>query len=358
MKHLDNASCLSNRVVRLSTIEKADVILVIKNGTILEQGSPSELLKPNSDFFKLCKTRFDIVDDASHDIPIAKTDLSHGSPDATYINRQRSQRSGSSFRADAPAFVPRRQSMSEASSQRLFKDHLTTNNHQDPKRAVSSPQGRSFFTPPNGRSLDKNVNSRRQNMGPKTSNKPKSKMEPAKTNVNPVAADNKFGTGGGEQFSSYQPTPRLNRWQRRRQARSDPTNSAIGPDRTNNTSGDHVSDKTASTTTSRCVSGPGMYPVGARPSALSDQRPNKRAQPIQKSIKKKKPQKHLKKGGQADSDVMATPSESKPHDEKTPRTPPSTEHRQHKDLVDENVNPLARSSGAVIDNNVHFAPEA
>ena len=315
-------------------------------------------MKPNSDFFKSCKTRFDNVDEASHGVPIAKSDLTHGSPDATYINRQRSQRSGSSFRADAPSFVPRRQSMSEASSQKLFKDHLTTNNHQDPKRAVSSPQERSFFTPPNGRSLDKNVNSKRQNMGPKTSNKPKSKMEPVKTNVNPVAADMKFSTGSGEHFSNHQSTPRLSRWQRRRQARSDPTSSEIGQDRTKNPSGDHASNKTASTTASRCVSGPGMHSVGAHPSALSDQRPNSRAQPIQKSIKEKKYQKRPKTGGQADSNVMVTPDETKPHDETTPRTPPSREHRQHKDLVDENVNPITRSSGAVVDNNVHFTPEA
>ncbi len=43
---------------RLSTIESADVILVMKDGKIIEQGSHQELLKKNGFYATLYKSQF------------------------------------------------------------------------------------------------------------------------------------------------------------------------------------------------------------------------------------------------------------------------------------------------------------
>lgn len=43
---------------RLSTIFKADVILVMKNGQIVEQGTHHDLLKQDGIYKKLCETQF------------------------------------------------------------------------------------------------------------------------------------------------------------------------------------------------------------------------------------------------------------------------------------------------------------
>ena len=40
---------------RLSTIKKADIIYVLKNGTIIESGSHDELLRRKKEYYKFCQ---------------------------------------------------------------------------------------------------------------------------------------------------------------------------------------------------------------------------------------------------------------------------------------------------------------
>ena len=49
---------------RLSTVEKADRILVMESGRIIEQGSHAELLSANGRYAQLYNQEFDSADDA------------------------------------------------------------------------------------------------------------------------------------------------------------------------------------------------------------------------------------------------------------------------------------------------------
>jgi len=46
---------------RLSTIKNADIILVMKDGDIIEQGTHDELMKKNGFYADLYNSQFDIV---------------------------------------------------------------------------------------------------------------------------------------------------------------------------------------------------------------------------------------------------------------------------------------------------------
>lgn len=94
---------------RLSTVKSADIILVIKDGMIAEQGSPRELFEKKGKFAKLWLEQMEIN--------LSSTDLEHADPvhaklgDVSHTdeNRRSSDSSGSgtkSLRATAPNFVP------------------------------------------------------------------------------------------------------------------------------------------------------------------------------------------------------------------------------------------------------------
>ena len=100
---------------RLSTVKSSDIILVIKNGVIAEQGSPRELLDKKGEFSKLWLQQMEIkfsptgvepVDDAR----VKLSDVSETSSGEE--NRRSSESSGigtKSLRATAPDFIPRSQ---------------------------------------------------------------------------------------------------------------------------------------------------------------------------------------------------------------------------------------------------------
>jgi ATP-binding cassette subfamily B protein len=56
---------------RLSTIRNADLILVMNNGDIVEQGNHEELLAKNGFYAKLYNSQFDIVDAGNGNMPVA-----------------------------------------------------------------------------------------------------------------------------------------------------------------------------------------------------------------------------------------------------------------------------------------------
>lgn len=94
---------------RLSTVISADIILVIKDGMIAEQGSPHDLLKAKGKYFALWTKQFGINSPPSDDelkpaILIELPDAAHNKD-----NKDSSESASSgtkSLRADAPEFIP------------------------------------------------------------------------------------------------------------------------------------------------------------------------------------------------------------------------------------------------------------
>lgn len=109
---------------RLSTVKNADIILVIKDGTIAEQGSPRELIDKKGDFSKLWLEQMEInlppIDVEPADPAQAKLGDVPQVPQTSSgeENRRSSDSSASgtkSLRATAPDFVPHSQRSTSAS---------------------------------------------------------------------------------------------------------------------------------------------------------------------------------------------------------------------------------------------------
>lgn len=119
---------------RLSTVKSSDIILVIKDGMIAEQGSPRELLDKKGEFSKLWLKQMEInlppTDAEPTDPAEPKLDdvpqISSGEE-----NRQSSDSSASgtkSLRATAPDFVPRLQRGMSASRDQVRASGACPNN--------------------------------------------------------------------------------------------------------------------------------------------------------------------------------------------------------------------------------------
>lgn len=132
---------------RLSTVKNSDIILVIKDGMIAEQGSPRELLDRKGDFAKLWLQQMEVnllpPDLESADPANAKLgDVPQTS--SAEENRRSSDSSASgtkNLRATAPDFVPRSQGGIPASRTqvRKFKANFPTALAFRDKLLVSTP---------------------------------------------------------------------------------------------------------------------------------------------------------------------------------------------------------------------------
>ena len=110
---------------RLSTVSNADIILVIKDGSIVEQGPPQELLKAKGKYFDLWSKQVGITaipkDDSKPDdiedlkpsdtenlkpSNLENTSRSHQSIDKNRSSESSSSSGSKSLRAKAPEFVP------------------------------------------------------------------------------------------------------------------------------------------------------------------------------------------------------------------------------------------------------------
>lgn len=117
---------------RLSTVKSSDVILVVKDGMIAEQGSPRELLDKKGEFSKLWLQQMEIS--------LPPTDLEPADPAQSKVghvlqtssgeeNRRSSDSSASgakSLRATAPDFVPRFQRGMSASRGQVRTSRATS----------------------------------------------------------------------------------------------------------------------------------------------------------------------------------------------------------------------------------------
>lgn len=121
---------------RLSTVISSDVILVIKDGMIAEQGSPRELLDRRGEFSKLWLEQMEIKFTTADLKPADLAEIKFGDVARTSSgeeNRRSSDSSASgikSLRATAPDFVPRFQRGTSArGGQALNDDGTEANQH-------------------------------------------------------------------------------------------------------------------------------------------------------------------------------------------------------------------------------------
>lgn len=124
---------------RLSTVSDADIILVIKQGSIVEQGPPHVLLKAKGKYFDLWTKQVGIT-------AIAPDDLTKPSnPSDNLMRRQTQDESRSlensatstsrSLRATAPEFLPRNEAMPHGQQETFVED-----GHSPSNQGVSGQQ--------------------------------------------------------------------------------------------------------------------------------------------------------------------------------------------------------------------------
>ena len=75
---------------RLSTIKDADLIIVIKDGAVLEQGPPAELLASKGKYYSLWMKQMNLVDHSTQD-PIAENPASEDLMDQSQPHKENSQ---------------------------------------------------------------------------------------------------------------------------------------------------------------------------------------------------------------------------------------------------------------------------
>ena len=132
---------------RLSTVSDADIILVIKDGSIVEQGPPQELLKAKGKYFDLWSKQVGITaipkndskpDDTENLKPgnLENTSKSHQSIDKNRLSKSSSSSGSKSLRATAPDFVlhkepiPRYQHGTSSKGGQPSHDHGTAGHQQ------------------------------------------------------------------------------------------------------------------------------------------------------------------------------------------------------------------------------------
>lgn len=297
----------------------SDLILVMKDGTIIEQGPPDDLMEEDSHFSRFWNKQFGVKEDGVSDEVVVTNQSMRDVPDKPASSRHVLERSGSSFRADAPEFVPHHHSdvLKGMDSKRKLKRSKPIAEIQAALKAANAKDGPSRIVP---KMID-------------------------------------------EGQSADQPPPRLNRWQRRRQARSEPHGSALGRSQADDTSKVSKPDENRSSLASRRVSGPAMYPVGASMSEHSHQVSNVVELPTQKGNRKRQRYLHGKSNDKSASRSGATSGEasfawsSDSLGGSRPKTPLSTPNNEARDSVEEShltANPSTKGTTS----NVHFAAEA
>ncbi|KAL8937206.1 MAG: hypothetical protein Q9211_003802 [Gyalolechia sp. 1 TL-2023] len=203
---------------RLSTVIDADTILVIKDGGIVEQGSPKELLAAKGKYYDLwckqvgiiSKTEEKTTDEATHD--------DHGSSENEQAGPGSSEhRQG--WRPDAPEFVPRHlQSLSRPDTNRdRQKTQASDDIEINPSKHKSGEQSTAFNKAPS--------------TGNKLAHDDADKI--AGLTRTDTAADNRDddtpngSDKPGNDSDGDQKRTRLNRARRRKMSRSEPTGSSM-----------------------------------------------------------------------------------------------------------------------------------
>ena len=247
---------------RLSTIVDADLVLVIKEGAILEQGPPAELLKSKGKYYNLWAKQMGIhipaeVDSGEknsdndgevHDSPKpSKGDLSD-MPTTNRVNQAEGDKSRKAstrptprkassskhkvlsafgkkiFRPDAPEFVPQYQRGTAASGSQEESHRHSLSGHDQSHEAITVQ----------GTDKDKKQRSRKRKVKQNDSSIAVNHSTPEAMNVDGSAdAQNQ-----GEVIPSNgaEPQAKRSRFDRRHQSKSEPANQSLLPSQADGTS--------------------------------------------------------------------------------------------------------------------------
>ena len=205
---------------RLSTIVDADIILVIKDGMILERGSPKELLSAKGKYYDLwCKQ-------VGLESKIAKSTRDKGSDGDLAPSESEQARPGCSeqrsiWRPDAPEFIPRH----------LQKDLEPIPSRQQQRRGSNDDKGDfSQPQPTENKTTSPSVSNQDTPVEPRDVVQNDAALIDADSGMATKANENaqqKIDMNGNESDGNHKRT-RLNRMRRRRMSRSEPTGSSVG----------------------------------------------------------------------------------------------------------------------------------
>ena len=242
------------------------MVLVMKEGTIVEQGSPFELLEADGDFARIWKDDLTLettqkVDTTNVKGPPITDQLRQRS--ASNSKRHVKDRSESSFRPDAPEFVPHFQRSTESSSGQKTHPHLGPGHQHDQRTPGSHARSHTEGAGKSSRSPTKVMRYRPYKKNQTSAGKSETSTETLPGNSHNTISTSQLDGSTGPKSIDGKTATRLSRWQRRHQAKSDPSSSAMSSDQAEPTNNKAVAIP------SRHVSGPGKYPSEpARPRQL------------------------------------------------------------------------------------------
>ena len=348
----------------MSTINGSDVILVMKDGTIVEQGSPSELLEGNSHYSRIWKNQFGINEGSIPDEIKAVNESDHNEQGRSAVSGHILERSGSSFRPDAPEFVPHCQGSTEASSGNPSHVHLEKCHQHSQEDTSNHSYSRGVSTQKNDRGLLKCLNSELNRAETKPTDESEATSEAVTADSRLATAGSKYNGLVDEGPPKNNPPRRLNRWQRRRQARSEPHGSAMSSSQVDGPSKNPASAESKAKAASRRVTGPGIYPSGATIAKSSDQNSNNVKLPSQNVRRKRQRQLRIKRIQQPGSGSGLTSGEASSAwssdnlASSMPKTPLSTPNNEVNHPIEKDISHTANRLSVRRTSNVHFALEA
>ena len=336
----------------------------MKGGRIVEQGSPDELLAANGHFARLWRSQFTIeATGTTHDTTSQGQDdnSQHAKPT---LKHHISERSGSSFRPNAPEFVPHYQRGTETTNGTQCNTQLGASHQHHSQDMKSHIQ--SHGAPPGkiDRGISKRTHAQRSKKGTKLADESKATSEAVTTNTFPVTSVSQYDGLVSEMPMDSKPPARLNRWQRRRQARSEPLGSSIVSSHTDSASKSPNAGKSRANFDSRRVSGPGNFPSGATTLESSEIDPKHGKGQLQNVRRKRQRQLRIKGREGSGSGLGVVAGEvSSAHPSDTlvePRfvTPISASKDEENHPISKDINHDAKTLGRSSTGNVRFAPGA
>ena len=277
----------------------------MKEGSIVEQGSPFELLEANGEFAKIWKDQF--IPGSTDNVDTTSAIVTPSNQRSTpAIKRHMKDRSGSSFRADAPEFVPHFQQGTESSNGQTNHPHLGPghrhDSHDTPTHAHSHRAGPDSSSQTQTKRMQYKTNKKNMNANGKSG----TSTETTAADSREVTSSSQLDGSAGPSLIDGKTVPRLSRWQRRRQAKSDPNSSIVSYEEVKSGAANQQADKKEASALSRRVSGPGRYP--SEPSNARIVGVNTKATQkghIQQNRRKRNQQSHLKKSERSNSDSIS-----------------------------------------------------
>ena len=246
------------------------------NGSLVERGTLAEILALNGNFCNLYRGELDFETSLHRDEESEPKSHHHGARNR-HVKEKSDASASSSFRPNAPDFVPSHQRSAEASSSQHphfhtshEKSHEGTSHHSQAVIADASLTPRSSskrsqrVSRPSYGSRATSVN--KSKPGPPSEEASIHEAGPAKNNTKssiPAEESKSPYDGTADVITAVKKVPRIKRWHRRRQARSDPQASNVTTAQANNSELVEPQSPSRRRVGLRYISGPGHFPAGA-----------------------------------------------------------------------------------------------